>query len=112
MRSRTSTVLVVAVLATGIVGLAGCGSDSSSGDPTPTSTPDLTIPGGADQLPGGASGTTSNPTTAPAAPPAPPTPPRPEGPRPAPAPPAAPPPPAASGGGTTTSAAPAPAPAQ
>src|SRR3954467_3480865 len=95
MRSRTSAVLVVAVLATGVLGLAGCGSDSSSGDPVPRSTPDLTIPGGADQLPGGASGTTSNPTTstAPTAPATPPTTPA----------------PAATGGGTTTSATPAPA---
>src|SRR5919199_5023191 len=63
MRSRTSAALVVAVLATGALGLAGCGSDSSSGDPLPASTPDLTIPGGADQLPGGATGTATTSTT-------------------------------------------------
>ena len=50
MRSRTSAALVAAMLATGALGLAGCGSDSSSGDPLPASTPDLTIPGGAHRV--------------------------------------------------------------
>src|SRR3954452_21588494 len=97
MRSRTSAVLVAAVLATGTVGLAGCGSDSSSGDPIPTSTPDLAIPGGADQLPGGATGTATTSTTATTTTGTDTT--------------ATTTAPAASGGGTTTSAAPAPAPA-
>src|ERR671926_35251 len=49
--SRLPAVRSAPGLAAGAVGLAVCGSDSSSGARVPASTPDLTIPGGADQLP-------------------------------------------------------------
>src|SRR3954453_5686625 len=96
MRSRIRPPLVVLVLASGPRGAAGRGRDDSAGDKVPKSTPDLTVPAGADALAGNTTGTTSTtsttatsttgtdttaPTTAPAA------------------------------GGGTTSAAPVPAPA-
>src|SRR4051794_19395296 len=36
MRSRIRTALVAVAVATGALGLAGCGSDSNAGDPVPT----------------------------------------------------------------------------
>src|SRR3954449_12105825 len=62
MRSRMPAALVAALLATGALGLAGCGSDSSVGDQVPKSTPDLTVPAGADVLGNTAPATTTTPT--------------------------------------------------
>src|SRR3954464_839706 len=63
MRSRMPAALVAALLATGAPGLAGCGSDSSVGDRVPKSTPDLTVPAGAEVLGNNAAATTTTPTT-------------------------------------------------
>jgi hypothetical protein len=60
MRVRTLAVVVAAIAA---LGLAGCGGDSSVGDPVPKSTPDLTVPPGAEVLAGGATGTDTTSTT-------------------------------------------------
>jgi len=64
MRVRMTVVPVAVLLATAALGLGGCGSDSNVADPQPKSTPDLTVPAGADVLAGGTTGTTSTtPTT-------------------------------------------------
>src|SRR4051794_29467778 len=63
MRSRTPAALVVLAVAFGALGIAGCGADDSAGDPIPKSTPDLTVPAGADALAGGTNATSSTPTT-------------------------------------------------
>src|SRR3954452_25395251 len=62
MRVRT---LAVALVAAGAIGLAGCGSDAGAGDQVPKSTPDISVPAGADVLSGGtgATATTSTSTT-------------------------------------------------
>jgi hypothetical protein len=54
MRPRTPAALVVLLLATGALSVAGCGADGSAGDQLPKSTPDLTVPPGADVLVGNA----------------------------------------------------------
>src|SRR3954453_8431261 len=60
MRVRT---LAAVLAATGAVGLAGCGSGRNPGDQVPKSTPDLTVPAGADVLASGAGGTDTTSTT-------------------------------------------------
>ena len=59
MRSRIPAALVVLVVATAALGVGGCGADDSAGDKVPKSTPDLTVPAGADALAGNTTGTTS-----------------------------------------------------
>src|SRR3954469_4952372 len=60
MRVRT---LAAVLAATGAVGLAGCGSDASTGDQVPKSTPDLAVPAGADVLASGSGGADTTSTT-------------------------------------------------
>ncbi|MEA2324072.1 MAG: hypothetical protein QOD81_3922, partial [Solirubrobacteraceae bacterium] len=62
MRSRPAAVLA-AVLATTALGLSACGADSSVGDAVPKSTPDLTVPAGADSLASGGTDTSTTSTT-------------------------------------------------
>jgi hypothetical protein len=62
MRPRVLVVLVVALVATGTLSLTACGGDPS-GDVAPKSTPDLTVPNGADALARDASGSTTSTTS-------------------------------------------------
>jgi hypothetical protein len=63
MRSRVLAVLVVALGAAGTLSIAACGGDSTGGDVAPRSTPDLTVPNGADALARDASGSTTSTST-------------------------------------------------
>ena len=63
MRVRTSAVPVAVLLVTGALGLSGCGSDSNAADQVPKSTPDLTVPAGAEVVAGGTTGSGSSTST-------------------------------------------------
>ena len=63
MRSRVLAVLVVVLGATSTLSLAACGGDSTGADVAPKSTPDLTVPNGADALARDASGSTTSTTS-------------------------------------------------
>jgi hypothetical protein len=67
MRARVLALLATALVFSAGFGLAACGGNSTAGDVVPKSTPDLTVPAGADALASGTSttqtGTTSTDTT-------------------------------------------------